>query len=111
MQDERIIPLVSSATQYTMSNHEENIVRLLRSALQEEPAQDAGGIYMRRIRDLDPPNMVSVNQEGHARANTFFDICCKVWCRSSHTSCPVREASCNPQADVSLICVHDAPPT
>ena len=83
-QEERIAPLYSSASQYTMSEQEENIVRLLRSALQE-----AGGTYMRQIRDLDPPHMVSVNQEGYSRANTFFDICCKVYCRSAHTSLPV----------------------
>ncbi|CAK0784330.1 hypothetical protein CVIRNUC_007534 [Coccomyxa viridis] len=76
--EERIAPLYSSASQYTMSEQEENIVRLLRNALQEGSVQDAGGTYMRQIRDLDPPHMVSVNQEGSSRANTFFDICCKV---------------------------------
>ena len=88
-QEEHIAPLYSSASQYTMSGQEENIVRLLRSALQEGSVQDAGGTYMRQIRDLDPPHMVSVNQEGYSRANTFFDICCKVYCRSAHTSLPV----------------------
>ena len=54
-QEERIAPLYSSASQYTMSEQEENIVRLLRNALQEGSVQDAGGTYMRQIRDLDPP--------------------------------------------------------
>ena len=82
-QEERIAPLYSSASQYTMSEQEENIVRLLRNALQEGSVQDARGTYMRQIRDLDPPHMVSVNQEGSSRANTFFDICCKVCCCSA----------------------------
>lgn len=61
-----------------MNEREENIVRLLRNALQEVSVQDAVSIYMHRIRDLDPPNMQSVDQEGRPQANTFFDICCKV---------------------------------
>jgi hypothetical protein len=63
-----------------MSADEETIVRLLRNALKELPRQDAGATYMRRIQDLDPPNMTSLNEQGELQANTFFDICCKVQC-------------------------------
>ncbi len=61
-----------------MNSHEDNIIRLLRVALRGV-GEFAGGSYMRRIRDLDPPSMTSLNQEGELRPNTFFDICCKVW--------------------------------
>jgi hypothetical protein len=61
-----------------MNAHEETIVRLLRNALKTMPRQDAEGTYMRRIQDLDPPNMISLDEQGQPQANTFFDICCKV---------------------------------
>ena len=60
-----------------MNSHEDNIIRLLRTAL-KDVGQLAGGSYMRRITELDPPSMTSLDQEGELRPNTFFDICCKV---------------------------------
>ena len=60
-----------------MNSHEDNIIRLLRVALRDV-GEFAGGSYIRHIRDLDPPSMTSLNQEGELRPNTFFDICCKV---------------------------------
>ncbi len=77
-QDEQITAYYSSAPQYTMNSREENIVRLLRTALRDIHEQDAGASYMRRIRDLDPPNMMTLDQQGQPWRNSFFDICCKV---------------------------------
>ena len=87
VQDEQITAYYSSAPQYTMNSREENIVRLLRTALRDLHGQDAGGSYLRRIRDLDPPNMMTIDQEGEPWRNSFFDICCKVCMspRKSHT--------------------------
>ena len=77
-QGEAITACYSSTPHYTMNSHEDNIIRLLRTALRDV-GEMAGGSYMRRIRDLDPPSMTSLNHEGELRPNTFFDICCKVW--------------------------------
>lgn len=76
-QGEVITACYSSTPHYTMNSHEDNIIRLMRTALRDV-GEVVGGTYMRRIRDLDPPSMVSLNQEGELRPNTFFDICCKV---------------------------------
>lgn len=76
-------------------------MKLLRNALKEIPRQDAGATYMRRIQDLDPPNMTSLNEQGEPQANTFFDICCKVRC--SACSAPiVLLAICMPVPTFSI---------
>ena len=76
-QGEAITAYYSSTPNYTMNSHEHNIMRLLRAALRDL-RQLPEGSYMRRIRELDPPHMTSLNREGELRPNTFFDICCKV---------------------------------
>lgn len=77
-QEQEVTAYYSSAPHYTMNERESNIVRLLRNALRDLPEQHAVGTYIRRIQELDPPNMTSLNHQGESEPNTFFDICCKV---------------------------------
>ncbi|BDA45056.1 probable protection of telomeres protein 1 at N-terminal half [Coccomyxa sp. Obi] len=81
VEGEPTLPYRSSTPGFTMGDREENLIQLLRNAMNLIHSSVETGPpskYLRQIRELDPRNMFTENADGFMERNTFFDICCKV---------------------------------
>ncbi|CAL8469199.1 g8740 [Coccomyxa elongata] len=78
---EPTLPYKASTPGFTMSDREENLIKLLRNAMHLIHGSVETGPpskYLRQINELDPRNMFTETADGLLERNTFFDICCKV---------------------------------
>ena len=92
MQDAPIQPYFASSVNFTFEEEREgNVIRQLRNCITQKAlpvlaGAAVGGLasHLRRIRDLDPVNMIAQLPDGTERVNTFFDLCCKVTSAAYH---------------------------
>ncbi len=81
-----------------MGDREENLIKLLRSAMHLIHSSVETGPpskYLRQINELDPRNMFTETADGLMERNTFFDICCKVHPDSCHLGAILESWPCD----------------